>query len=273
MRRFFPLLAVLALGACTSIDSTDHCVETRYGDVVTQKMKPGLTTTFTTATECFPLTQQTWPSGKGEDGQASAEKVSFITKDSVSIENAEIALLWKYTDAGQAFGIKRTHDAVLVELSNAVRSGVRDFGATLTLPMLLGAERANLDEAARKAIQDKMSPFVQIEKVYLRSMEPPANIKALWSSAMAQQGEQTKARAQFVTDSLNARRNVMLAEARAKETELKNRALAANPEVLKLERDRSLAEASAKLLSSCTSNCFIGGDAFTRSLLQTVPRQ
>lgn len=269
MRYAHAALAALVLAAaCSSVDSTEHCVQTRYGNPIDLHVSPGMTNTMFSSLECFPITQQTWPGGKDDAGQANVEHVSFLTRDSVTIDSAEIALTYNYVDVPSAFKIKRYHEQVMIELQNAVRSGIRDFGATITLPDLLGPKRAELDRIAKAAIQNHMGPYVQIDEVYLRHLEPPAAIKAIWQTTMQQQGMQAQARAKYVTDSLSAKTTVMQAEASARVTELSNRAMASNPEVLRLNRDKAIAEASAQLLSNCTSNCFIGGDAFTKSLLQ-----
>jgi hypothetical protein len=36
------LLTLIVASACTAVDETEHCVETRYGKIVTEKMSNGL---------------------------------------------------------------------------------------------------------------------------------------------------------------------------------------------------------------------------------------
>src|SRR5262245_25179314 len=115
VRNRLVVLAV-ALAACTGVDETEHCVETRYGKIVTPRMTPGLTTTFTTDVTCFHLTQQQFPQGTDDQGKANAEAVPMFLKDSVTV-SAELSFLWRYNNAAAAFAEKRSHDGVVAELS------------------------------------------------------------------------------------------------------------------------------------------------------------
>ena len=259
MMRNAALAAMLfTMTACFSfVDSTEQCIETRYGTVVNQNVGSGPVSTITTNLTCFPSTQQQYPGGevKGED--ASSEKVEFLTRDSVMM-TADIAINWKYVDVNKAFMTRRSHDAVLSELTNAMRAGSRDAGATIGLTDLMGPGRAKLDETFRAAINNQMSKYATIEKVYIRGVTIPSNIQALWSQTIAMSAEQTKARAAFLTDSLNARRTVINAEAAARKTELETRALATSPEVLRLRTAEAMAKGMSELCGKATT-CIIGG--------------
>ena len=253
-------LAVMTMftTACFSVvDATEHCVETRFGKVVNQKVSDGLVSTATTQLTCFPTTQQQFPGGTVKGEEAAAETVEFLTRDSIMMK-ADLAINWKYTDANQAFATRRSHDAVLSELANAVRSAARDAGATIGLTDLMGAKRATLDETFREAINKQMSKYATVEKVYVRSIQIPPNIQALWTQTLAQQAEQTKARAAYITDSLNARRVVITAEAEARKTELETRALATSPAVLQLRMAEAMAQGLAQVCNGA-STCIVGG--------------
>lgn len=264
--KLLALLALAVLGtACTSIDATDHCVETRYGKVVTPKMDAGLTTTFTTDVTCFPNTQQQFPPSVGKDNEAPAEDISFLTKDSTNVQG-EISFEWTYTDAFQAFNEKRRHEVVLAALSNAVRSGARDAGATITLADLFGPKRDQLDQLFQQAIQAQSPKYIKVGKVFVRKLVPPGPVMAAWQAAVAQRAEQQKARDAFVADSLNARRQVLAAETEARRVELENRAMAQSPEVLRLKASLALAE-GLKGICGKASTCVVDPDAVSKFFL------
>lgn len=251
------VVLVIGLSSFEKVDATEHCVKTRWGRVIVPKVENGLTSTVAAELTCFPLTQQQFPGGTVTGEEAASETVEFLTRDSIMM-SAEIALNWKYVNVDSAFVTRRAHQAVLSEMANAVRSGARDAGATIGLKDLMGANRAGLDETFRRAINNQMSDYALIEKVYIRKVQIPANIQQLWTQTIAMTAEQTKARAQFLTDSLNARRTVIVAEAEARKVELETRALATSPEVLRLRMAEAMASGLAKVCSGA-STCIIGG--------------
>ena len=250
-------LLIVGLSSFDKVDATEHCVKTRWGRVITPKVENGLTSTVAADLTCFPLTQQQFPGGSVRGEEAASETVEFLTQDSIMM-SAEIALNWKYVNVDSAFTTRRSHDAVLSEMANAVRSGARDAGATIGLRDLMGANRAGLDEVFRKAINNQMSDYALVEKVYIRKVQIPANIQQLWTQTIAMTAEQTKARAQFLTDSLNARRTVIVAEAEARKVELETRALATSPEVLRLRTAEAMAKGLGEICKG-VSTCIIGG--------------
>lgn len=259
MRKILIVALTMFNAACFSfVDSTEHCVETRYGTVVNPKVGSGPTSTITTSLTCFPTTQQQYPGGDVTGEDAKAETVEFLTRDSVMLK-ADLAINWKYTNPNQAFTTRRSHEAVLSELANAVRSGARDAGATIGLPDLMGAGRAALDEKFREAINKQLSSYATVEKVYIRGVKVPKNIETLWSQTNEMAAQQASARAGFLKDSLNARRTVINAEAAARKTELETRALATSPEVLRLRMAEAMAKGMATVCAKATT-CIIGGN-------------
>jgi regulator of protease activity HflC (stomatin/prohibitin superfamily) len=262
------LAAALALAACTSVNETEHCVETRYGKIVTPKVTPGLTTTFTTDVTCFDLTQQQFPPITSNDsaGRATAERVPMFLKDSVSVD-ADISFLWRYNNAGAAFVEKRSHDGVVSELSNAVRSAARDAGSTIALSDLF-SQRASLDDKFKAAIQAKAPSYVTIERVFLREVVIPENIRKAWSQAMEQRAQREQIMSQYVSDSLRNRSSIqkaeadarvvmVKAEADARAKELEARAMATSPAVLQLKQAEALAE-GLKGICGQSQQCSIG---------------
>lgn len=248
-------LMVLSM-ACAGVDETEHCVNTRYGKVIQEKVTSGLEGVMFSDLECFPITQQAFPAGSGGE-DAKAEKVATISADSVAL-TFEIALDWHYGDAWKAFSVKRSHGRVLQEISNGLRSGIRDAGATISMASLFGPARATLDETFKKAIQEQVGPYILIDRVYVRSVEMPDGIQKAWAEAATARAGQQRAKDQFVADSLNIRRTLMAAEADARKTELANRAMAVSPAVLQLEAARAMAEGIKGACGRATT-CIIGG--------------
>src|SRR5687767_3095523 len=87
------LVLVLSMGAFTRVDSTEHCVLTRYGSVVTRKMSTGLNFTPLSEPTCFRMTQQNFPSEP--DGK---EVVTATTADPVTVEG-DVAITWSFNPA------------------------------------------------------------------------------------------------------------------------------------------------------------------------------
>jgi hypothetical protein len=264
------VLLSIGMSSFEKVDATEHCVKTRWGRVINPKVENGLTSTVAANLTCFPLTQQQFPGGTVRGEESAAETVEFLTRDSIMMK-VEIAMLYKYTNVGSAFETRRSHDAVLSELSNSVRAGARDAGATIGLNDLMGAKRAGLDDVFRTAINNQMSDYIQIEKVYIRRVDIPANIQTLWTATLAQQAEQLKAKAAFITDSLNARRVVITAQANAEATRLTSQAMAVSPAVLKFRSDSVIAAGMREICGKATT-CIIGGTVADRFLTFGSPR-
>jgi regulator of protease activity HflC (stomatin/prohibitin superfamily) len=253
------LIVVLTMGLANfnKVDATEHCVETRWGKVINPKVENGLISTITTDLTCFTTTEM----------QTDGETVEFLTRDSVVVK-VELGLNLKYTDAFKAFETRRSHDAVMAEVANAVRSGSRDAGATIGIGDMMGAKRASLDELFREAINNQLGDYITVVKVYPRQIVIPARIQETFTATIAQQAEQQKARAKYVTDSLNARSTVINAQAAAEATRLTAQAMAVSPAVLKFRSDSVLA-AGMKEICGRASTCVIGGTVADKFLTIT----
>ena len=112
----------LALGGWTIVDSTEHCVLTRYGKVVERKMDTGLNFTPFTEATCFSMTEQNFPSGN-----VDRETMEAQTRDPVTVIG-DVALVYAYDPATiyDVFVEKRSSDAVETEIRNAIREGYRN---------------------------------------------------------------------------------------------------------------------------------------------------
>lgn len=248
---------IFAVSNFSKIDATQHCVETRFGKVVNPKMSDGLQLTITTTPNCFPTTQQQFPAGHLVGDTAAAEHIEFLTRDSVMV-SMDIALNWKYTNVNDAFMTRRSHEAVLSELSNAIRSGAREAGATVGLSDFFGAKRAGMDIVFQEAFNRQMSKYAHIEKVYVRHIGLPNSISQAWLATQTSQAQQKQAIAQFITDSLNARRTVITAQAGAEKMRLENQAMAVSPAVIQLRIAETMAQGMAKVCSGAQT-CILGG--------------
>jgi regulator of protease activity HflC (stomatin/prohibitin superfamily) len=250
---FMPFMA-----ACFSmVDATEHCVETRYGKVLNEKTGNGLVSTNTTHLTCFPTIQQQFPGGHLTNGEAASEHIEFLTRDSVMV-GVDFALNWDYKDPYQAFLTRRSHEAVLSELSNAMRSGAREAGATIGLPDFFGAKRAGMDVIFQEAFNRQMSKYAEIKKVYINHVTLPKTIQDAWLATQTSQAQQKQAIAAFITDSLNARRTVVTAAAGAEKMRLENQAMAVSPAVIQLRIAETMANGMARVCSGAQT-CILGG--------------
>lgn len=254
------LVAVFAVfsTACFSfVDATEQCVETRYGSVLNQNTGSGPVSTITTHLTCFPTIQQQFPGGHVKGENAQNEHIEFLTRDSVMV-GIDVALNWKYTNVYEAFNTRRSHEAVLAELSNAMRSGAREAGATIGLSDFFGAKRAGMDVIFQEAFNRQMSKYAHIEKVYLNHISLPKSISEAWLATQTAQAQQKEAIAQFVKDSLNARRTVVTAQADAEKTRLETQALAVSPQVIQLRAAEAMANGMSNICKG-VQTCIIGG--------------
>ena len=92
MRRSLLVVAVGLLAACTQVDSTEYCVETRYGKVVNPRMTTGLNMTVLTDATCFTMTERNYPAGNQK------EVITAQTQDPITVEG-DVAIVYKYDPA------------------------------------------------------------------------------------------------------------------------------------------------------------------------------
>lgn len=269
MSRLSALALVMSLTACISnVDETEHCVATRNGKVINEKVSSGFASTTFSDLECFPVTQVTYPQGSGENAPSMAGKL--ITADSV-VMDVELAVDFRITEPFQAFTVKRNFGKVQSELANAIQAGLRNAGSTIRVESIVGSSRAGIDDKLKTEIQSQVGPYLTIERVYLRSITPPAKISSAWGDAALSLAGQQNARNSYITDSLEARRTVLRAEARAREKALEVQAMATSPAVLELEKIRAFSKGISEALKGCTNNCIIG-DGVLAKFLNGAPR-
>lgn len=248
------VLAVAALtflAACERVDETEHCIETRYGNVTNDHVAPGITATVTVDLTCFPLVEQNYP----ENSQAKEVIENAVTRDSTIIAG-DVALTWQYNPGTllTVFKAKRRPEAVLFEITNALRDGFRSAVATQTTESLLGPQRASFDTVVKNAVQKKLGNMATINKVFIRGIVLPASLTQSRERIVKQAADLREATNAREIAEANAAAQIAAARGQAESQRLLAASYAQNPKVLDLE----IAKAYAKALESL---CPKGGNA------------
>jgi hypothetical protein len=252
-RRAAAGLVVATAAACTSVDTTEHCVLTRYGKVVDPKMSTGINFTPLADATCFTMTERNYP-GNG----AEKEVIEAQTQDPITV-SGDVAVVYKYDPATitRVFEEKRTPEAAEAEIINAIREGYRNALSQWTIAEVF-ANRAALSDSVRQHIQRKIGNRAQIVNVFVRDIKAPPQIEEARIQAARQAQVLDQAQKQFVIDSVNARGRLMAAQAEAEAKRLEGAAYAANRDLLQLR----IAEAQSRgLAEACkgVQTCVIGG--------------
>lgn len=248
------LVMVLVSGGFTRVDSTEHCVLTRYGTVIKRKMSTGLNFTPLADPTCFRMTQRNFP-----DNADGKEVIQATTADPVTVEG-DVAVTWSYNPGSiyQVFLDKRTPEAAETEVLNAVREGYRNALNAWTVNRIFSAERARLSDDVRRQIQAKLGDRATIHQVFIRDIRIPPQIEQARIEAARQAQILDRAQKQFAIDSVNARAVVMKAEADARAKELEARSYAANPALLQLESAKAMSQGLSQACRG-VQTCVIGG--------------
>lgn len=253
------LFAPSLIAACTSVDSTEHCVETRYGDVVTEQMGSGLNATFFTEATCFPLTEQNFPNEVDEEtGQIVSEQISSSTADKLRV-TSDLAMTWRYVPEKviEVFREKRSPKAAEVEVQNAIREGYRIALASWTIDQLLSPQRETLGDSVRAVIQRRLGDRYEVSNVFVRNIALPQEIEQAQLAAIQAQRDQVTAMATFRKDSVAAFGRQYQATVDADIKRIQGQTYAANPQILQLEIERERADALRKVCSASTT-CILG---------------
>lgn len=249
------IMALSMLGACdfATVDSTEHCVETRYGKVVTESMGTGLNFLGFNEATCFNMTEQTWPANNEK------EVVSGQTKDPMTV-NFDVSVLWSYDPStiNETFREKRTSDAVELELINSIREGVRNTISTWTIDQLL-ANRTTLGDSMKVQIQRKIGNRARIHTVFVRGMGYPEAIEKQQVAKIEAERKQQTALAQFKADSVTAFNKQYQAQVEANIREMNAKVYDSNPSLLRLEIEKVRTEGMRGICGQSTT-CIIGGN-------------
>lgn len=267
LRAFALLAAVSLVAACTSVDQTEHCVETRYGKIINDKMDNGLQPTLTTTANCFTLRDQNFPETVDGGGK---EVMEAQTKDPLTV-TGDIAIVYAFDPSNikQIYLEKRSQDQAELQIRNAMRDGYRSALAGWSVADIFSARRAELGDSVKAHIQRKLNDpkigqLAIIKNVFIRDIKVPEQIEAARIASTQQAQKLNQAQQQLAIDSMNARGTVIKAQADAETNRLTSLSYASNPKMLDLE----IAKALAGLCGQATT-CVIG--ASPNSLLGLKP--
>jgi len=240
---------LLLLGACTMVDTTEHCVETKYGAVVSEHMSTGLNMTLVTTATCFSLIEQNFPS------KDEAEQIAAQTRDPVTI-SGDLALVFSYdpTTVYELFVEKRSEAAAQLELRNAIREGYRNALAAWTVAEIFSERREELGDSVKAHIQRKIGDRARIHTVFLRAITIPPLIEEARINAARQAQVLSQERQQFTIDSVRAVTMLMRANVESEAKSLTAEAYRQNPKLLELEIARELAK-----MCNGVQTCVLGG--------------
>lgn len=251
------LLLLPLLAACVSVDSTEHCVQTRYGTIIENQMKPGLHFSPIADATCFSLTDQNYPAD-------SAEHVEAQTSDPVTIDG-DVTIVYRYEHVVELFKDKRSTRAAETEVRNAIREGFRTAMAGWSIEDLFSSRRAAFADSVRVHIQRKLDKRANIRQVYVRALKAPQQIEQARIAAARQAQILDQARKQKTIDSTNAVSTLFAQEMSAKANRLQMEALAASPQALQLKSMEALANGLANMCKGVTT-CIVGGNVVDKFL-------
>jgi hypothetical protein len=250
------LLRLLLLPACTQVDSTEHCVLTRYGKIVQEKMDTGLSFTPFTESTCFTMTEQNFP-----EETAGKETIEAQTKDPVTV-TGDVAIVYSF-DPGtiiEVFREKRSPEAAEAEILNAIREGYRNALAGWTVTEIFSERRPFLSDSMRMHIQRKIGTRARIHQVFVRDIKIPSQIEEQRIAAAAQEQVLQRAQRQFDIDSVNASALLMRERTNADANRLRAESYESNPALLQLDIARAQADGISKACQGANvSTCVIRG--------------
>lgn len=273
MRKIGLFLGIAALAACERVDETEHCVETRYGNVTQEKAKEGLNAAILVDYTCFKLTEQNYPGG------ANAKEVidNAPTKDSTLIAG-DVAMTWQYdpTTVFAVFKAKRNPDAVLFEIQNALRDGFRSAVATQTTENLLGPQRAVFDSVVKIHVQRKLGAIARVNKIFIRGIVLPKALTAARERIVKQAADLREAQnkkeiaeanaAEKIAESRGeAESKLILAKSEAESKRLLAASYAQSPKIVELE----IAKAYSQICGEADT-CILGASALDKFLAGTA---
>lgn len=253
-RAIVPLVAVI-MTACTTVDQTEHCILTRYGKVVNDKMDNGLSFTPFTTANCFTLRDQNFPDGSS----GNKETMEAQTKDPLTV-TGDVAIVYAFDPSNikQIYLEKRSQDQAELQILNAVRDGYRSALAGWTVADIFSAQRAALGDSVKAHIQRKLTDprigqLAIIKQVFIRDIKVPPQIEQARIASTQQAQKLNQAQQQLAIDSMQSRGAIIKAQGVAEANRLTSLSYQSNPKMLDLE----IAKALAGLCGQATT-CVIG---------------
>jgi regulator of protease activity HflC (stomatin/prohibitin superfamily) len=256
MRNFFrtcaAALALALITACTVVDSTEHCVETRYGKVVNPQMDNGLNATIINDATCFTVTDQNYPANPSDTLHFEAQ-----TADPVTITGTITAVV-RFRNVDQLYLEKRTPQAAEQQAVNALNAALAEATQQLKISQLFGEQRGQYSDSVRVIAQRKAGPHIEFKQIFIKSLHAPPAIEQARIGAAQKEQVLDAAIKQLQIDSANARGAVIKAEAEAQRQRLEAQALETSPAVLKLKQAQAMADGIGRACGQATT-CIIGG--------------
>lgn len=255
----FVVLAILCT-ACVSVDETEWCVKTRYGQVIEEGLQPGLTPLgFVSDATCFDLTERTLP-------REGVEIVEAQTADPLTVfGDVTVKVVLDRANMSRVFREKRTEDAIDRDIQDAVRSGYRDAIAGWTLNEIFSSRREALADSIQLKIQNKLGDMARVVEVFVRDIKAPPQIEAARIAAAEQENRFVEAQRRSQIDSINSSVDIMQARAEAEAKRLEAQAYASNPALLQLRSAEALAQGLAQACQG-VQTCILGGDVMQKFL-------
>lgn len=261
MKRALAAAAVVMAAGCTFVDSTEHCVETRYGEVVNEAMSTGLNFTVMTDATCFSLTDQNFP----DDGEV--ETIEAVTRSPNPVKiTGDMAIVYAFdpSTVGEVFKAKRSEKAAEVEIYNAMREGYRNALSKWTVADVFSERRALIGDSVKMEIQRKLGQRAIIKQVFVRNLGLPPEIEAARTVAAQQAQRLDQARQQFVIDSTAALSKIITAKADAEAKQLLAQSYSTNASLKEIEVARELAK-----ICTGVQTCILGTQVMDR-MFQTA---
>lgn len=250
-------IALATLTACTKVDSTEHCVETLYGEVKDTKMDNGLNATIFTDATCFSVTEQNYPESQQDTLHFEAQ-----TADPVTI-TGNYAVVFMYKNVENLFHDKRTPDVAKNQLVNAVREAIGAVTTQRTISDVFGVGRATYGDSIKAFAQRKAGPNIEIKSIFINNLHAPQAIEAARIEASKKDQQRDAAIKQLQIDSAFARGVVIKAEAEASASRLNAQALEQSPAVLQLKTAEAMAKGLATMCEGVTT-CIVGGNVMDK---------
>ncbi len=264
------VLIVLVLMGSTTVDATEHCVMTRFGDPINEKMSTGWSFMLIADKTCFPLIVQNFPADPSQPIPLQAQ-----TADPVTI-NGDVAIEWSYDPLAvfDVFLEKRSHLAAEAVVYNAIREGYRTAMAGWSVECdgqqescleIFSSERVYLSDSVkahieRKLVTERGVPLARISNVFIRDIDTPPAIEQMRIAAVRQAQVLDSVQTQFTIDSVSSERDLMQLTNAATAARLEGEAYAANQQLLQLRIAEAMAEGMAQACSgSQIQVCVLGG--------------
>lgn len=257
-RRIATLAALVAIVGCTTVDTTEHCILTRYGEVVNKQMSAGINWTPVSNATCFKMVEHNYPGGTDKDGQPLAEVMDAQTSDPITV-TGEVALVYAYDPATiyQVFLEKRSPDQVEIEITNSIRSGYRAAIGKFSVAELF-SNRERFSDSVKVAIQRAIGHRAKITNLFIRKIEVPKVIEDARIAAATQAQILDRQLKEVAIAEAKSKSVVMLAEGDARANQLRANSYSSNPKLLDLEIAKATAEGFSNVCAH-SSTCILGG--------------